>query len=203
MDLLRRRQQQGQGQVPRQGQGWPREHVNVPMHQVEWHWQHSVPLTYPEATLPHDWHLDPERIPVPAVSWSARVLAEQVRRRRVLLTPDQRRDLAYATDSPNWASWFAFEHEEARRHGAHEFNRIVPLPPHVVRDEDHRESEEDERRRTAATEQEEATYEAVMAHAMALSAAGDFVLPPVTPPSPVKDEAKPEPSPSNATPGRK
>ncbi|KAE8813889.1 putative serine/threonine-protein kinase [Hordeum vulgare] len=34
-----------------------------------------------------------------------------------------------------------------------------------------------------------------MAHAMALSSAGDCVLPPVTPSSPVKVEPEPEPSP--------
>ena len=43
-----------------------RQRINVPVHQAEWHWQHHVPLPYPNATLPHDWHLDPERILVPA-----------------------------------------------------------------------------------------------------------------------------------------
>ena len=91
-----------------------RQRVNVPVHQAEWHWQHRVPLPYPDATLPHDWHLDSDRIPVPAAPRSARAHAEEVRRRRVLLTPEQRRAAAYASDSPSWACWFAFEHEEAR-----------------------------------------------------------------------------------------
>ena len=43
-----------------------RQRINVSVHQAEWHWQHCVPLSYPDATLPHDWHLDPERILVPA-----------------------------------------------------------------------------------------------------------------------------------------
>ena len=81
----------------------------------------------------------------------------------------------------------------------------MPPPSLVVREEDqaaeaayqatlgavYRESEEDERRRAAAVEEEEAAYEA----AMALSAASDCVLPPVTPPSPVKAEPELESSP--------
>ncbi|KAE8769603.1 hypothetical protein D1007_58787 [Hordeum vulgare] len=93
----------------------PRQRVNVPVHRAEWHWQHCVPLSYPDATLPHDCHLDLEMIPMPMPPRSARVHAEEVRRRRALLMPEQRRDLAYTTDSPYWARWFAFEHEEARR----------------------------------------------------------------------------------------
>ncbi|KAE8766318.1 putative xyloglucan endotransglucosylase/hydrolase protein 30 [Hordeum vulgare] len=76
----------------------------------------------------------------------------------------------------------------------------MPPPLLVVHEEDqaalaavYRESEEDEHRRAAVAEQEEAAYEAAMAQAMAVSAAGDCVLPPLTPPSPVK--AEPEPSP--------
>ena len=53
-----------------------------------------------------------------------------------MLTPKQRRDATYATDSPNWARWFAFEHEEARRRGVREVDRSVPSPPLVVREED-------------------------------------------------------------------
>ena len=97
-----------------------------------------------------------------------------MRRRRALLTPEQRNDPAYATNSPNWARWFAFEHEEARRWDVREVDRSVPPPPLVVREEDqaalaavYRESEEDERRRAAAAEEEEAAYEAAMVQAMA------------------------------------
>ena len=32
----------------------PRQRVNVQVHQAEWHWQHRVPLPYPDATLPND-----------------------------------------------------------------------------------------------------------------------------------------------------
>ncbi|KAE8798360.1 hypothetical protein D1007_26454 [Hordeum vulgare] len=116
--------------------------------------------------------------------------AKELRRRRTLLTSEQRREPAYATDSPNWARWFAFEHEEARRRGVSEVDHTVPPPLLVVREEDqaalaadYRESEKDERHRTAVAKQEEAAYEAAMAQAMALSAAGDCVLPPMTPPS--------------------
>ncbi|KAE8778664.1 Pre-mRNA-processing factor 39 [Hordeum vulgare] len=150
---------------------WLRQRINVPVHQVEWHWQHHVPLPYPDATLPHDWHLDSETISVLTAPRSARAHAE--------------------------------EHEEVRRRGIREVDRTVPPPPLVVREEDqateatyqtalaavYRESKEDERRRAAAGEQEEAAYEA----AMALSAAGECVLPLVTPPCPVNAEPEPEP----------
>ena len=83
-----------------------------------------------------------------------------------------------------------------------EVDRSEPPPPLVVREEDqaalaavYRESEEDERRRAEAAEEEEAWYEAAMAHALVFSAAGDCVVPPVAPPSPIKVEPKPEPSP--------
>ena len=98
---------------------------------------------------------------MPTAPLSARAHAEEVRRRRALLTPEQRRGQAYATDSPNWARWFAFEHEEARRRGVREVDRSVPPPLLVVCEEDqaaedayqaalvavYRESGEDERRR--------------------------------------------------------
>ena len=63
-------------------------HTHVLLHQAEWHWHHRVPLPYPDVTLPHDWHLDPERIPVPAAPRTARAHAEEVRRRRALLTSE-------------------------------------------------------------------------------------------------------------------
>ncbi|KAE8766666.1 hypothetical protein D1007_62070 [Hordeum vulgare] len=83
------------------------------MHQAWWHWEHRVPLPYPDVTLSHDWYLDPKRIPVSAVSRSTWVHAEEVSRRRRLLTTRQRRNPAYAADpSPMWELWFAVEHEE-------------------------------------------------------------------------------------------
>ncbi|KAE8770181.1 Cytochrome P450 71C4 [Hordeum vulgare] len=68
-------------------------------------------MPYPDVTLSHHWHMDPERIPVSAVPRSARVHAEEVRRYRRLLTPEQRQNLACADDSPNWELWFTVEHE--------------------------------------------------------------------------------------------
>ena len=58
------------------------------MHQARWHSEHRVTLPYPDVTLPHGWHLDPERIPVPTVSWSTRVHLEVVTKRRRLLTTE-------------------------------------------------------------------------------------------------------------------
>ncbi|KAE8821550.1 hypothetical protein D1007_00328 [Hordeum vulgare] len=48
------------------------------MHQARWHWEHCVPLSYPDVTLPHHWHLDLERILVSAVPRSAWLHAEEV-----------------------------------------------------------------------------------------------------------------------------
>lgn len=110
---------------------------------------------------------------------------------------------AYAFDSPAWERWFAFEHEEAKRRGVRDVSYGSPLPPLVVRDEDKeaeaayqaelaavlRESEEERRK----VEEEETAYQACMAEAMALSAAGDCVVPPLAPPSPAKAELVPTP----------
>ncbi|KAE8795085.1 hypothetical protein D1007_30025 [Hordeum vulgare] len=74
-------------------------------------------LPYPDVTLLHGWHLDPERIPVPAVSRSTRVHAEEVAKQQRLLTTEQRQDTTYAVDSPNWEAWFAVEHEEQSHRG--------------------------------------------------------------------------------------
>ncbi|KAE8805914.1 hypothetical protein D1007_17913 [Hordeum vulgare] len=79
----------------------PRQRVSVPVHQARWHWKHRVPFPCPDATPPHGWHMDSERIPVSVVPRSARVHAEEVSCRRRLLTTEQRRDHAYAADSPN------------------------------------------------------------------------------------------------------
>ncbi|KAE8773774.1 hypothetical protein D1007_53926 [Hordeum vulgare] len=73
----------------------PRQRIIIPVHQAQWHWEHRIPLPYPDVTLPHDWHLDPERIPVPALSRSTRAYVEEVSRRRQELTPEQRLNHIY------------------------------------------------------------------------------------------------------------
>ncbi|KAE8799667.1 hypothetical protein D1007_24913 [Hordeum vulgare] len=79
----------------------PRQRVSVPVHQARWHSEHRMSLPYPDITLPHGWHMDPERILVPAMPRSVLLHAEEVSRRRCLLTGKQRRDPTYAADSPN------------------------------------------------------------------------------------------------------
>ncbi|KAE8777287.1 Pre-mRNA-processing factor 39 [Hordeum vulgare] len=78
---------------------------------------------------------------------------------------------------------------------------LAPPPPLVMCDDDQEaeaayqealtaalcESEEEKRRK----EEEEAAYQARLAEAMVLSAAGDCVVPPLAPPSPVKPESGP------------
>ena len=78
-----------------------RRRLHIPVHQARWHWEYRQPLLYPDVMLPHHWHLDPQRIPVPAVPRTQRALDDEVRRRRAQLTPEQRRLPEYAADSPN------------------------------------------------------------------------------------------------------
>ncbi|KAE8773106.1 hypothetical protein D1007_54814 [Hordeum vulgare] len=149
----------------------PRHRVSVPVHQARWHWDHRIPLSYPDVTLLHHRHLDPERIPVPAVSLSARMHTQEMSRRRRQLTPEQRLNPMYAADSPNWEVWFALEHEEQHRHGVLDVQLRGPLPPPLVGSDEGeetkaayeatlasvlRESEEEEQCRV---DEEEATYE--------------------------------------------
>ena len=89
-----------------------RRRLHIPVHQARWHWEYRQPLSYPDVTLPHHWHLDPQRIPVPAVPRSQRTHDDEVRRCRAQLTREQRRLPEYAADSFNWEAWFALEHEE-------------------------------------------------------------------------------------------
>ncbi|KAE8792660.1 Cytochrome P450 71C4 [Hordeum vulgare] len=90
----------------------PRQRVSVPVHQAWWHSEHRVLLPYPDVTLPHRLHLDPERIPVPTVPRSARLHAEK-------------------------ELWFAVMHEEHCRRGVHDVQLGGPPPPlPVVSEED-------------------------------------------------------------------
>nr|XP_020170067.1 formin-like protein 20 [Aegilops tauschii subsp. strangulata] len=75
------------------------------------------------------------RIPVPAVPRSQRAHDEEVRRHRAQLTPEQRRLPEYATDSPNWEAWFAFEHEEQQRSGVDAVPPPFPPPSPQVEPE--------------------------------------------------------------------
>ncbi|KAE8785063.1 Cytochrome P450 71C4 [Hordeum vulgare] len=151
----------------------PRHLISVPVHQARWHWEQRIPLPYPDVTLPHDSHLDPDRIPVPVVPRSARTHAEE-------------------------EVWFVLEHEEQRRRNVRDAQPgPSPLPP-VVCDEDReaeaayqavlaatlRESEEEEWHNA---EKEDATYEAHLIEAIALSPTDDCVVPP-----PSKTEPRPE-----------
>lgn len=54
---------------------------------------------------------------MPAVPQSEQAMAEEIRRRHALLTPEQRRHVTYVADGPNWDVWFMTKHV-MRRHGA-------------------------------------------------------------------------------------
>ncbi|KAE8779755.1 Pre-mRNA-processing factor 39 [Hordeum vulgare] len=152
----------------------PRERVSIPVHQARRHWEHCVLLPYRDVMLPHDCHFNPERILVPAVSRSARAHADE--------------------------AWFAWEHDEQHRRDVRD---VVAGPslPLVMREEDQeaeaayhntladvlRASEEE----AGLKEKEEVAYQAQLAEVMALSIAGDAVVPPPPPSSPVKAEPGP------------
>ncbi|KAE8785840.1 hypothetical protein D1007_40345 [Hordeum vulgare] len=87
-------------------------------------------MPYANVTLPHHWHLDPERIPVSAVPRSVRLHTEELSRRRCLLTPEQRLNTAYTADSPHWELWFAVEQEEQHQRGVRDVQLGGPPPPH-------------------------------------------------------------------------
>nr|XP_020179790.1 tropomyosin-1, isoforms 33/34-like [Aegilops tauschii subsp. strangulata] len=172
-----------------------RRRLRIPVHQARWHWEHRQPLPYPDVTLLHHRHLDPHRIPEPAVPQTQRAHDEEVRRCRAQLTPAQRRMPEYAADSPNWEAWFALEHEEQWRLGV-DANPQFPLPPPRVEPEEM----EAEAEYQAALEQalqhaleasridEDAHWDG-LEQALAFSTAGDFVhtplfVPPPPPPPP-------------------
>ncbi|KAE8792947.1 Pre-mRNA-processing factor 39 [Hordeum vulgare] len=152
-------------------------------------------LPYPVVTLPHDWHLDQERIPVPAVPRSVRALAEEVRRRRDHPMPDHRHNPVYAINSLDWEAWFAWECEEQRRRGVRDVVAGAPSPL-VVREED-QEAEAAYKNALAAVllaseeearvkEKEKEACHKQLTGAIALFAAGDCIVPPQAPPAPVE-----------------
>lgn len=116
---------------------------------------------------------------------TARAHAEEVRRHREALTPEQRQMRAYMPDSPNWERWFTLEHKEERRQGVH-VDHDVPPPPHEVLL--HEEDEETayqtalelvlQHALEASRIEEEAQWDG-MERALALSAAGDSVHAPL------------------------
>ncbi|XBJ12614.1 hypothetical protein VPH35_017105 [Triticum aestivum] len=170
-------------------------------------WEYRQPLPYPDVTLPHHWHLDPQRIPVPAVPRSQRAHDDEVRRRRTQLTPEQRRLPEYTADSPNWEAWFALEHEEQRRSGVDAVPPPFPPPPPQVEPEDmdaeaeyQATLEEALQHALEARRLEEDAHWDGLEQALALSAAGDSVhtplfVPPPPPSPPVQPKPEPEPEP--------
>ena len=144
-------------------------------------WEYRQPLPYPDVTLPHHWHLEPQRIPVLVVSQSRRAHDEEVRRRRTQLTPTQRGMPEYAADSPNWEAWFVLEHEKQRRRGGDANQSFLPPPPRVEPEEEEVEAEYqaalDEALQHAleASRLEEDTHWDELEQAIALSAARDSI----------------------------
>ncbi|KAE8786218.1 hypothetical protein D1007_40005 [Hordeum vulgare] len=142
----------------------PRQRVSVPVHQARWHWEHRVALPYPDVTLPHGWHLDPERIPVSAVPRSTRVHLEEHRRGVRQVQP---------RGPPSASPVVSDEDQEAEA----AYHAALAGVLH----------DSEEKARRAAEEKE--AYQRQLAEAMALSAVGDCIVPP--PPEPEPEPALP------------
>ena len=97
----------------------------MPEPEGQWHWDNARPLEWPDVHLPEGWHLNPQRIPVPAPPSTARARLAEITRRRSLLTPEQRADPAYSVNSSNWDRWFQEEHEERW----HTYYALAPSAP--------------------------------------------------------------------------
>ncbi|PNT68976.1 hypothetical protein BRADI_3g47946v3 [Brachypodium distachyon] len=96
-------------------------HMNIDVRKAAHYWDHGILLLWPDVHLPHGWHLNPERVPVPPVLASGHARQVEIWRRRSML-PD---DPAYAEDSSYWDQWFETEHDMHRR----SFFAVVCLPP--------------------------------------------------------------------------
>lgn len=114
-----------------------RDRVYVRKEDCQWYWDHATPLPWPDVKLPDNWHLNPQRIPVPPMPASERAQAEEIERRRRRLPTRLRNDPAFAATSPNWVEWFSDEHDLRRqalytRAPTPPSGRWTP-PPHTLR----------------------------------------------------------------------
>ena len=82
-------------------------------------------MRWSDVYLPDDWHLNPQRIPVPPIPASGRDRAVEIARRRCSVPQDLLTDPAYAPESPHWDRWFRDEHDDRRR----AFFAQAPAPP--------------------------------------------------------------------------
>ena len=97
----------------------------------QWYWDNAIPVPWPDVHLPEDWHLNPERIPVPPVPKNGLARENEILRRHAELPPDLRRHPSFAMDSPHWDTWFTDEHDIRRRSffGARRARGAPQFPP--------------------------------------------------------------------------
>ena len=53
------------------------------VHHCRHFWKHGVPVSYPNVTLPHGWHLNLDRVLVPTVPDSGRTQLMEIHHHRV------------------------------------------------------------------------------------------------------------------------
>ena len=97
----------------------------VRVEEAQWHWENAVPVRWSDVHLPDNWHLNPQRIPVPPIPTDPTARAVEIARRRSLLPNHLLDDPAYAASSPYWDQWFREEHDERRR----SYFAPAPEPP--------------------------------------------------------------------------
>lgn len=111
----------------------------LPVYRCRYFGEHGLSVPWPDVNLPHDWHLNPDRVPVTVVLVSDRARLAEIRLRRAQLPAELRRNPTYVVDSSNWDVWFATEHEEHRRSSFAHAQGHAPAPPSplvVVKEED-------------------------------------------------------------------
>lgn len=79
------------------------DHTYIPIVQCQRYWeQEAIPVPWPDVHLPKSWHLNQERVPMPADLASGHAQALEIRRRRDLLPEDLVHDSTVIEDSPYW-----------------------------------------------------------------------------------------------------
>lgn len=116
------------------------ERVYISVDQRQHYWDKAIPVSWLDVHLSNEWHLNPKRVLVTAISASICARLEEIRRRRAQHPVDLRRhdptfgedllhwdtwfynehddlhhDPAFAEDSPHWDTWFYNEHDGQRR----------------------------------------------------------------------------------------
>ena len=81
---------------------------------ARWHWRTGTPLHQRDVHLPHGWHLNRGRVPVPPVPPEGPARDAEIERHRLLLPPHRRNLGAYHPEAPFWEEFLQWEHDVRR-----------------------------------------------------------------------------------------